>query len=120
MAGEITIELKQLRFFAYHGLYKNEKELGGQFEIDLSVSFYPAENEIRAIKNTINYEQLFEFLKHEMQETRDLLETLAMEITEKIHLQFPKVKKVGIIITKLNPPIVSFTGKVAVSYSREF
>ena len=67
MPGEMTIELKQLRFFAYHGLYKNEKELGGQFEVDLAVSFYPAGSEIHSIANTINYEHLFDFLKTEMQ-----------------------------------------------------
>ena len=120
MAGEMTIELKQLRFFAFHGLYKKEKELGGQFEVNLSVSFCPDENGINSLNSTINYEQLFDFLKIEMQQPRELLETLVMEIAEKIKKKYPQVKKVMIIVAKLNPPIPSFTGKVAVSYSKEF
>jgi dihydroneopterin aldolase len=35
----ITIELKQLRFLAYHGLYAEERKTGNEFEINLSVSF---------------------------------------------------------------------------------
>ena len=88
--GEITIELKQLRFFAFHGLYKKEKELGGQFEVNLAVSFYSGINIIKSIKKTINYELLFDLLKSEMQTPRDLLETLAMELAEKINKQFRK------------------------------
>ena len=120
MKGEMTIELKKLRFFAFHGLYKKEKELGGQFEVNLAVSFYPGEKNIRSIKKTINYEHLFDFLKSEMQVPRDLLETLAMEVVEKMKLKFPEVKKVRICITKMNPPIASFTGEVAITYEKEF
>ena len=118
--GEITIELKQLRFFAFHGLYKKEKELGGQFEVNLAVSFYPGINIIKSIKKTINYELLFDLLKAEMQIPRDLLETLAMELAEKINKQFPEVKKICIDIIKLNPPIPSFTGKIVVNYTKEY
>ena len=118
--GEITIELKQLRFFAFHGLYKKEKELGGQFEVNLAVSFYPDSNIIKSIKKTINYELLFDLLKSEMQTPRDLLETLAMELAEKINKQFPGIKKICIDIIKLNPPIPSFTGKIVVNYTREY
>ena len=120
MAGEITIDLKRLRFFAYHGLYKKEKELGGEFEANLSVSFYSSGDEISSLKKTINYEDLFELLKTEMQNPRELLETFVMELTEKIHAQFSLVKKVRISITKLNPPIKLFNGNVTVSYIKEF
>ena len=120
MQGELTIELKQLRFFAFHGLYKSEKELGGQFEINLAVSFYPGNKVIKTIKKTVNYELLFDLLKSEMQIPRDLLETLVMEIAEKIKVKFPEVIRVCIDVIKLNPPIASFTGKIAVSYSKEY
>lgn len=118
--GALTIELKQLRFFAFHGLYKSEKELGGQFEVNLAVSFIPGNKIIKSIKKTINYEHLFDLLKSEMQIPRDLLETLAIELAEKIKMKFPEVKKICIDIIKLNPPIASFTGKIAIGFSKEY
>ena len=32
-----TIELSKLRFHAYHGLYHEEKKLGGDFEVNVTV-----------------------------------------------------------------------------------
>ena len=42
MPGSITIELKGLRFFAYHGLYAEEQKTGNEFEIDLFVTHQPS------------------------------------------------------------------------------
>ena len=38
MAGMISIELKRLRFLAYHGLYAEEKKTGNEFEVNLVVN----------------------------------------------------------------------------------
>jgi dihydroneopterin aldolase len=119
MDGEMTIELKQLRFFSYHGLYLEEKKNGGEYEVNMTLSFYPP-GKIKSLKETINYESLFKFLKDEMDQPRELLETLTMEIAEKIHERFPDVKKVRVEIIKLNPPIENFTGSASAAYSKEF
>lgn len=115
----ITIELNNLHFFAYHGLYAEEKKIGAEYEVNLLVSFFP-ENKITALEETVNYEKLFLLLKTEMQKPRELLETLTMEITQTIHFTFPSVKKVEISITKLRVPVIGFTGNVMISYSKEY
>lgn len=115
----LTISLNHLRFFAYHGLYAEEKKIGAEFEVNLIVSF-PAENTISELNNTVNYEKLFQLLKDEMQKPRELLETFAMEVSESIHQSFPSIKKNEISITKLHPPIKGFTGNVSVNYLKEF
>ena len=119
MERAITIELKQLRFFAYHGLYEEEKKIGAEFEVNLAVSFSPSDK-ITALDETVNYEKLYQLLKEEMQKPRDLLETLAMEIAQAIHLAFSQIKKIGISITKLHVPIVSFIGNVEVNFFKEY
>jgi dihydroneopterin aldolase len=43
-----------------------------------------------------------------------------MKITEAIHGSYPQVKKVLISITKKYPPVINFSGNVAVSYVKEF
>ena len=116
----MTIELHQLRFFSFHGLYAEEKKTGNEFEVNLTVSYMPPPGLITGIEETVNYTKLSELVKEEMQKPRDLLETLVMEITGLIHSSFPQVKKVEIAVTKLHPPITQFTGTVGVRYQKEF
>ncbi len=116
----ITIELKNLCFFAHHGLFAEEKKLGNEFEVNLSVVYKPVADVITDIAETINYAMLYQLLKTEMQRPRELLETAAMEITELIHSLYPTAKKAEITITKLHPPIATFTGTVGVRYCKEW
>ena len=120
MPRGITIELKNLLFFAYHGLYAEEKKTGNQFEVILTVDFIPGTDIITDMTSTVNYEQLYALLKAEMQKPRDLLETLIMEVAEHIHSSFPQITKIEISITKLQPPIVGFTGTVGLSYCKVY
>lgn len=116
----ITIELKKLRFLAYHGLYAEERKTGNEFEINLSVSFQTSSGTITGISDTVNYSELYTLLKTEMQKPRHLLETFLMEVSEIIHVSFPQIKKIEISITKLHVPISKFTGTAGVSYVKEY
>ena len=120
MDSLITIELKHLRFLAYHGLYAEETKTGNEFEINLVVSYQPSSGTITGIADTVNYAELYALMKTEMQKPRHLLETLVMEVTEIIHAAFPQVKKLEISITKLHVPIAKFTGTAGVRYKKDF
>jgi dihydroneopterin aldolase len=120
MQGEMIIELKGLHFFAYHGLYAEERKTGNEFEVNLSVTCLTGDNIITHLSETVNYSQLYKLLKAEMQKPRGLLETFVMEVAEVIHLTFSQVKKIELSITKLQPPIAAFKGTVGVNYSKEY
>jgi 7,8-dihydroneopterin aldolase/epimerase/oxygenase len=120
MKSVMTIELKALRFHAFHGLFPEEKKTGNEFEVNLSVDYTPAEKVITQIDNTVNYAQLHELIKSAMQQPRDLLETVAMEIVENMYTTFPQIKKAAIEIMKLHPPIAQFIGSVGVKYEKEY
>jgi 7,8-dihydroneopterin aldolase/epimerase/oxygenase len=120
MSELITIALKQLRFFSFHGLYPEEKKTGNEFEVNLSVTYAPGSGTITGLEETVNYAALYELLKKEMQKPRELLETLVMEIAEQVHKNFPIIKSIEIGVTKLHPPIEQFTGTVGVRYSKEY
>lgn len=120
MPGLITVELDHLHFFAYHGLYAEERKTGNEFEVNLAVQYEPSAEIIQDIADTINYATLFELVKRQMQQPVDLLETLAMKIAAEIHSSFPQVKKLEIAVSKLHPPIPAFTGNVRVKYSQEY
>jgi len=120
MNSNLTIELKSLRFLAYHGLYAEERKTGNEFEINLAVSYQPSSGTITGISDTVNYSGLYALLKTEMQKPRHLLETFLMEVAEIIHLSFPQIKKIEISITKLHVPITKFTGTAGVKYLKEY
>ena len=118
--SEFTIELKQICFYSFHGVYQEEKKVGGEFVIDLSVKYTSGESLIDSIKQTVNYASLYEIVKAEMNQPRELLETITQSIAEKIHMTFPIVKEIEIRIEKKNPPIANFNGNVAVTYRKMF
>ena len=119
MNNNLTISLNKLHFFAYHGLYAEEKKIGAEFEVSLSVSFQP-EDKVTALDETVNYQKLYSLVKTEMKKPKELLETLVMEVAQAIHLSFPLIKKIEISITKLEVPISGFTGNVAAKYYKEY
>lgn len=116
----ITIELRNLPFFAFHGLYPEEQKIGNDFDVNLFVTYIPDNGTITDIHETVNYAKLYSILQVEMKTPRPLLETFAMEVAKKIHLEFPYVKKISLTIKKQNPPIVQFGGSVGVTYIKEF
>ena len=119
-SNQLTIELKQVRFFGYHGLYENESLTGNEFEIDLQVRIEPKVDVIRSMEESISYVSLFELVKKRMQQREALLETLAMDITNLIYAEFKNVKEVSITIIKITPPFENFSGKVGVTYNKVF
>jgi dihydroneopterin aldolase len=119
MNGRMTVELKALRFVAYHGLYEEEQKTGNEYEVNLTASFEP-QAPITDISETLNYVNLYELIREEMNKPTDLLETLAMTITTRIHQEMPRVKKISISIYKLHPPISKFPGVVGASYEKEW
>ena len=120
MAGHFTIELKNLRFFAEHGMYPEEMKVGNDFEVDISIACKSPKKIITSIEQTVNYVEVYRILQEEFAKRKFLLETLAMEIADRIQLQFEEIENVLITIRKLNPPITNFSGSVAISYSKSF
>lgn len=117
--GDFTIELKQLYFFSFHGMYEEERRVGGEFSVDLFIK-YTSDNAITCIDETINYALLYKIVKEEMIIPRDLLETIAQSIVEMIFRTYPIVKEIEVYIEKKHPPIKGFAGSVGVRLKKRF
>jgi dihydroneopterin aldolase len=117
--SRFIIELNSVRFFAHHGLYAEEQLTGNEFEVDLWMECRAPEQVVSSLEETINYGEAFEVVKEEFGRPLPLLETLAMKIADSLQERFTLVEKITIRIRKLHPPIIGFTGSVAVTYSRE-
>ena len=94
--------------------------MSNEFIVDLEVGFESPVPVITRMNETINYIRLYELVKRYMLQTNDLIESLAMKISDDIHQLYPQVKKISISITKKYPPVINFSGNVAVSYEKEY
>lgn len=117
-----VIELKDLRFHSFHGLYPEEKKRGGQFIVDLSVEYpstFAAKGSLQAItlEDTIDYAVLYEICNKVMQQPKELLENVAIDISNVIQAQFKKVTRIEVRITKSKPPIPGCTGSSSVKFT---
>ena len=114
----MTIQLNDVQFYGYHGLYKEEQELGNTFIVNLSINFIPLVSKITAINETIDYVQVYELVKTRMQTPTPLLETIAEDIATSIFEQFLIAQKVDIQITKTKVYIPTLNGNISVSLSK--
>ena len=105
-----TIRLRNMQFYAYHGVNPEEKTLGQRFEVDvtLQVDARPA-GLSDDLRQTINYAQVYKLVKRIVEEERfDLIEALAETLAMQIGKQFAPD---GVRIS-IRKPQVSLKGSV--------
>ena len=115
----ITIELKDLQFFSFHGMHEEERILGNHFTVNVSVTIN-AQNSISSLDQSVDYVLLYKTVKKRMEFPTALLETLVQEMSAQIHSTFVNATAISISIDKKFPPISGFQGTVGVSYTNEF
>ena len=100
------IFLRNVRFHAFHGVLPQERQVGGDFLVNLRVD-YPVEKAMESdeVGDTLNYATLFDLVKREMQIPSQLLEHVAGRIAKAIMADFPAVTSIDLELTKLNPPM---------------
>lgn len=100
------IKLKDIKIYAYHGCLSEENLIGGEYLVNLSVfSNLKKSSFSDELKDTIDYVSLLDIVKKEMLSPSKLLENVVKRVVDKIFLVFPKINKVSLEVSKLNPPI---------------
>jgi dihydroneopterin aldolase len=116
----ISIELKDIRVQAHHGMYKGESKTGNTYHIDLSVKFEEGNINFDTLQDTINYVELYDIIRQRMQSPTALLEKLCNDIIHQIKLQYPFIAEVMISVYKIQAPIENFEGRVGVTLHKIF
>ena len=116
----ITIELKDVRIYADHGVLEGEERTGNNYLINLVVKFQEPGEGIKSLKETINYVELYEIVKQRLGQRSHLIEQLCEDILANTKSRFPSVTEGLISIHKLQPPIENFEGSVGVSIHKLF
>jgi len=116
----VTIELQQLRFHAYHGLYPGEEKTGSPYEVNVRVIYEEGARSLDNLENTVNYVEVFEIVKQRMLEPAPLLETVAERIIRDIKERFSFVRAIELSVFKLEPPVPQFQGKLGITMHKQF
>jgi len=118
--SDYQIELKGLRFFGYHGVFKEEQTLGQPFEVDLWLDVRGAEISTDSLAEVVDYGAVSLKLQEVFQaKVYRLIETLAEVMLESLS-EFSGVSQAKLRIKKCSPPIPIPLDYVAVVLTKRF
>jgi dihydroneopterin aldolase len=110
------VSIDDIRIFAFHGLYPEERILGNWYTLDVLVESESQPNFSDDIANTIDYSKIYTICKQVMAKPVDLLETVAETIAQKIRAELSQEVAVKVQISKENPPMGVSAGRSTVVY----
>jgi len=101
------INIKNLEIFAYHGVLPEEKQNGQTFYVS-AVLFVDIEAAGKAddLSKSVDYGKVSHLIKSYVRSNIfDLIETVAQGLAEKLLMEYPLLRKVGIEIKKPDAPV---------------
>ncbi len=103
-----------MKFYAHHGYYHDERRVGNHFLADVYVDTdLERAAESDDLRDTLNYEGLWELTRQVMESPSYLIEHVALALYRAIRSRYPQVHYCKVRISKLNPPL---QGEVARTY----
>lgn len=115
------IKFEGMTFYAYHGVYPEENQLGQTFMVDVELSLdLKRAGMTDDLEHTVNYGELYELVETIMKgRTVRLLETIGEQIASKTLDKWDRVQEVLVRVIKPSPPIPGQYRSVSVELRRE-
>ena len=112
---ETFLKIENIKLWARVGVLDKERELGQLFILDIFLWTNFEKCTVNDdIKKTVDYSKLVQILKEQSKKIYCFtIEKYSNAILEIIDQEF-KLSKIKIILTKCNPPITGFDGKVSI------
>ena len=105
-AQSMNIILNEMKFYSYHGVLPQENTVGAEYKVSLDIETdFSEATATDNLEGTINYAEIHEAVKEEMNIPAKLLEHLAYRISKRLFADFPNIKSIEITIFKKNPPM---------------
>ena len=115
------IELSNMRFYAHHGVLPQEKIIGNEFIVNLTleadISSACVSDDVR---DTINYADVFDLVKREMKQPSKILEHVAGRIMERLKEDYPAITTARVSVEKMHPPVNGEMEKAAIVLTSSF
>ena len=103
---DMEIRLNDIRLFARHGVLEQERDTGGDFRVSMAVGYdFSRALNTDCVNDTLNYAQLFQVVKSQMDIPSRLIEHVAGRIAKQVLSRWPEAQYVKVDITKVNPPM---------------
>jgi dihydroneopterin aldolase len=100
------IILENIVFYAYHGVLLQERVVGNEFVVNLKIGvdlMKAAQSD--SPDDTINYADVYEEVKKQMEIPSKLLETAAYRIIQSLKQKYALIESIEIKLSKRNPPM---------------
>lgn len=109
------IKINDMEFFSYHGFYPEEQKIGCKYTVDLVLTV-PLDEPCHSdrLDTTINYEEVYTLVRHEMDHPSKLIENVAGRIITAIKGRYPQIEHIDIQLYKYNPPLGGQVGRVGI------
>ncbi|MBP5327480.1 MAG: dihydroneopterin aldolase [Bacteroidales bacterium] len=101
-----VIDIENMEFYAFHGCFAEEAEIGTNFRVDLSLHLDTSlAQKTDNINDTVSYLDVYQTVKKQMAIPSHLLENVAERIASAVLEEFSSIFAVKVKVTKLNPPL---------------
>ena len=101
----IRIGIENMQFFSKHGYYDEEQIVGTPYRVDVYLTADVIEGANNDdLSGTINYEKVFAICTIIMNVSARLIESLAVQIADKVMGLSEKIAEVTVKVTKLQVP----------------
>lgn len=101
-----TIIIDRLQLFGRHGVSPQEFTVGNIFEVTVRLRFEASQAMLTdRLDTTVNYAEVVDLVRREMEQPSKLLENLVCRIYRAILWRYPQVISGEIEVYKLHPPI---------------
>ena len=103
---EYHIELENIHLYAFHGALPQENKVGGWYTLNLRAKIEDHESIASDnLEATVNYADIYEVVRSEMQIPSKLLEHVCGRILERLFEKFTIIAEIEISLTKDTPPM---------------
>lgn len=115
--ASMTISAERIRLYARHGVAPQERAVGNEFEVSVSLCYPPALKAAVSdeLADTLSYAEIVDIIKKEMKISSKLLEHVAARIAGALLDRWPEIESGSVQVTKIAPPISAHLASTSVT-----
>jgi len=110
-----TIEVNNIRLYAFHGCLPEEGEIGGEYSVDVKlITDFTKATETDDLSDTVDYVLINRIVVEEMAVRSKLIEEVGQRIVNRIKKEATGIKTLVVKIIKHTPPINGDVSNVSI------
>ena len=105
-----------MKFYAHHGVFEQETQVGGYYTVDVSFALPTlAPTETDELADTVNYAEVYDCVRAEMDRPSRLIEHVAGRILRALRAYRSDLCDLCVTVTKHHPPLGGEVSDAAVT-----